>query len=218
MLSAVAARAPSSLLNSNRAECRINAEVQRCAKALPDERPQRVSRKCSPSPRWLLCRCRANAGIASDLCRAVGLALSETVSGLVLWRWRIRPCDLRSPSFTVHASAFDDATRRPAQARAAHSPHRRIVLKRANLRSNRLSRTSSWNCMGEYESGGSLGLQNRRGLRKGTGRFDSYTLPPIWAKRLMLCGFHWTRRPLRLEPQENSSCRLTSRRSALAYP
>ena len=32
--------------------------------------------------------------------------------------------------------------------------------------------------MGEYGPGGSLGLQNRRGLRKGTGRFDSYTLPP----------------------------------------
>ena len=33
--------------------------------------------------------------------------------------------------------------------------------------------------MGEYGSGGPLGLQNRRGLFTGTGRFDSYTLPPI---------------------------------------
>jgi len=32
--------------------------------------------------------------------------------------------------------------------------------------------------MGAYGSGGPRGLQNRRGLRKGAGRFDSYTLPP----------------------------------------
>src|ERR1700733_7597849 len=32
--------------------------------------------------------------------------------------------------------------------------------------------------MGAYGSGGSLGLQNRWGRRKATGRFDSYTLPP----------------------------------------
>jgi hypothetical protein len=44
-----------------------------------------------------------------------------------------------------------------------------------NFRSKKLAGIS---LMGEYESGGSLGLQNRRGLRKGTGRFDSYTFPP----------------------------------------